>query len=145
MNTLVTNVGRAAPVTQAVSHPPLNNLHPGVLAITAGAYTTMILVLWLGFATADDHYLPLAIFTVVLAAFIGVPWLMASTAGHFWRRHPGVTQSRFGSFRAFLHGSFRSGGGEAVSGPETLVLIALIPTVLALGLVAMAFIAHAVR
>ena len=147
MNTIATDFDRTIPITaeRTVEHPPLNALHPGVLAITAGGYAAMILVFWLGFATADDHYLPLVIFTLVLAAFAGIPWLMASDAQRFWRRHPGVKEQRFGSFGAFLRGRFKSGSGEEVSGPETLVLMALIPIALTLGLIAMAVTLHAVR
>ena len=126
-----------------VSHPALNKLHPGVLGITAGAYVAMVMVFWLGFATPGDHYLPLVIFSVVLAAFIGVPWLMARDYVSFWRRHRGPAQPKFGSFRQFLNGTVETGGGN-VTGKESLVLVALIPIALTAGLIAMAFIMRAV-
>ena len=125
-----------------VSHPPLSRLHPGVLGITAGAYVAMVAVFWLGFANPGDFYLPLVIFSVVLAAFVGVPWLMARDYASFWRRH-GQTQPRSGSFRQFLNSTVDSGGGK-VSGSEALILVALIPIALTAGLIAMAFIMHGI-
>ncbi len=128
----------------AVQHPPLSRLHPGVLGITVGAYATMILVFWLGFATSVDKYLPLMIFTVVLAAFVGIPWWMARSARHFWRARGVDNEPRFGSFTHFLRSPFQNGGsGGAVQGTEAVVLVALIPIALTAGLIAMAFIMHA--
>ncbi len=126
-----------------VVHPPLNKLHPGVLGIAAGAYVAMIAVFWLGFAAPGDHYLPLVIFSVVLAAFVGVPWLMARDYVSFWRRHNGPAQPKFGSFRHFLNSTVETGGGK-VTGKESLVLVALIPIALTAGLIAMAVIMHTV-
>lgn len=125
------------------THPPLNKLHPGVLGITAGAYIAMVLVFWLGFAAPVDHYLPLVIFSVVLAAFVGVPWLLARDYVSFWRRHNGPPQPKFGTFRQFLNGTVETGGGN-VTGKESLVLVALIPIALTAGLIAMAIIMHTV-
>ncbi len=147
MNTIATtHLGRpvrSATSGVAVQHPPLSRLHPATVGITAGGYVAMILVLWVGFATPTDHYLPLVIFTLVLAAFIGVPWLMARTAQTFWRRHDGPATPRAQSFRQFLGSKVETGGGT-VSGPAALVLMALIPISLTFALVAMAVIMHAV-
>lgn len=132
----------AAMAAATVQHPPISRLHPGVLGVTAGAYVAMVLVFWLGFATPNDHYLPLVVFSLVLAAFIGTPLLLAKTGSDFWRRHGGGPAQRFASFRRFLDGTFESGGGN-VSGREALILVALVPVALTAGLVAMAFIMRA--
>jgi hypothetical protein len=135
---------RPAAAGIAVQHPPLSRLHPATIAITAGGYLAMILTFWLGFATPTDHYLPLVIFGLVLAAFIGVPWLIARSAQSFWRRHEGgPAEPRFVSFGQFLKSKVETGGGT-VSGPETLVLMALIPIALTVALIAMAVIMHVI-
>lgn len=146
MSTISAVSNRSMPTVKAgvtVQHPSISRLHPGVIGITAGGYVAMILTFWLGFATPADSYLPLVIFTLVLAAFVGTPWLLARTASSFWRNHEGgPAAQRFTSFRQFLNSTFESGGGN-VTGRESLVLVALIPVALTVGLIAMAFIMHA--
>ncbi len=148
MNTVVTThferPTRTAVAGISVQHPPLSRLHPGALALTAGGYVAMIAVLWLGFATPTDHYLPLVIFTFVLAFFIGVPWMMAQSAKAFWRRHDGPAEPRRTTFREYLHRKVETGAGT-VTGSESLVLMALIPISLTVALIAMAVIMHAVQ
>lgn len=148
MNTVLTThferPARSAAAGVSVQHPPISRLHPGALALTAGGYVAMIAVLWAGFATPTDHYLPLIVFTLVLAAFIGVPWMMARSAGTFWRRHHGRAEPPSSTFREYLHKKVETGAGT-VSGSESLVLMALLPVSLTVALVAMAVIMHVVR
>jgi hypothetical protein len=133
----------AGKTRSAVQHVPLNRLHPGVIGITAGAYVAMILTFWVGFSGGLVLTISLWIVTVCLAAFIGLPWIMAANAKRFWRRH-GQTEASADTFRHFMNSKFETASGK-VSGPGALALVATVPICLTFGAIAMAIILHAVR
>lgn len=107
-------------------------LHPAALLIGAGAYVAMIAVFWLGFVGPEQLAIAMAVNTVTLVAFIGVPAIMAKS-GKVLRNTTGL------SFGEFLKGNFDTYTGP-MPAKGAVILVVLVPICLALCGVALAII-----
>lgn len=111
-------------------------LHPRVLWLTAGAYATMILAFWIGFAGPRDSAIALGIVTVVLAAFLALPYILA--------RAGKVTGGDGSTFRQFLDGYLATASGP-VSGRGAVAMVIVVPVSLCMAAIAMAIIIAVLR
>ncbi len=110
-------------------------MHPAPLYLTALAYAVMIGTFWLGFVSDRGIGLAMAINTVTLAAFLGLPWALA--------RQGKVTKAEH-SLREFLNGYYDTGSGP-ISGWGAAILVTTVPLCLTAGVIAMAIIFNVLR
>lgn len=109
---------------------PATELHPAILALSAGLYATMIGIFWVTFASALDVAIALGIAAFFLAMFVAVPIVMLRS-GTIGDRVPTT------SLRAFLDGKLDTFTG-LVSGRAALALVVTVPVCLTAGAAAMA-------
>ncbi len=116
------------------------DLNPAVLAIVAGAYIAMIATFWLGFVGPSEMFQALAIVTLVLIAFLGIPSLLARAGRRFMERNGRIEEPRH-PLRDFLSGRFET-FTENIPGFEAAVQVATVPVSLLLAAIGIT-IAHA--
>jgi len=106
------------------------DLNPAVLLIVAGAYLTMLAVFWIGFAHTYESVQEMGFVTIVFAAFLGLPLLLAHAGRSFLARQGKVVEAKH-RFSDFLSGEFESESGS-LPGYEAAVQVATIPVALLL-------------
>lgn len=100
------------------------------------AYAAMIAAFWIGFGARGDLLLPMLVVTLVLGAFIGIPWTMDTIRLRFLARHCDVPSADSG-FRRFRTGAFEIETGVMPAGSAALLVLS-IPVVLATAAIALA-------
>jgi len=101
------------------------DLNPVIMAIVAGSYIAMIATFWLGFVGPSETFQAMAVVTIVLIAFLGIPSLLAHTGRRFMERHGLVDRPRH-PLHEFLRGHFQT-FTEMIPGYEAAVQVATIP------------------
>ncbi|MCW5697531.1 MAG: hypothetical protein KIS96_12470 [Bauldia sp.] len=106
-------------------------MHPGVLWLAVGAYVALVAAFFIGFAGPRDLWVSLGIVAVTLAAFVGLPAVMARTGGVLRGDGTGLNE--------FLNGYFQTATGP-ITGKGALALVVTIPVCLTAAAIAMAII-----
>ncbi len=106
------------------------DLNPAVLALVAGSYLAMIAVFWLGFVGPSETFQALAVVTLVLAFFLGLPSLLAHAGRRFMERN-GQIEERRHPLHDFMTGRFET-FTERIPGFEAAVQVATVPICLLL-------------
>jgi hypothetical protein len=128
------NVQRRAQAPPRASASPMapsppREVHPSILALTAGFYATMLLLMWLIFAWSGQGVFVMLVATLVVGAFATLPAIVKLLASRRSGRKP-----------ATLH-DYATGGMDTHTGPlsgrAALVQIVVVPALLTLCLVGM--------
>lgn len=106
------------------------DLNPVVMAIVAGAYVAMIAVFWLAFVGPSEAFQAMAVVTLVLAFFLGLPSLLAHAGRRFLERGGRIEEPRH-PLRDFMTGRFET-FTERIPGYEAAVQVATVPVCLLL-------------
>lgn len=109
--------------------PQLHDSLPrAAFGITAGAYGLMLLVYWLTFGAEAEGALMVAVSTVYVIMFFGVPWVLARLGEAMLRqRHGGHAAPKLDDF---LQTGIQTWAGP-MSGWSALIQVTLIPVGLA--------------
>ncbi len=102
-----------------------DTLHPGVLAIIAGSFISIILSYWLVFRNSSEAAFMVVISAVYLTMYIGTPFVMYRV------RQVHKPLEDLGNFRDFLNGKMHTATGP-LTGWEATIQACCIPVALTL-------------
>ncbi len=128
-----------AEIANGRNEPVSHDLHPGVYVAALAGWAWLFGAFWLTFGGHAEGAFVLAVDTVFLGVFFGIPFAMKHTADHFLNR-----KTDWSGWADFLHMDVETFTGR-ISGWSALIQVVVVPFSVALGMMAIFFIIAAAR